>query len=153
MTPAERLRFTGWVETPGLLETPCWIWSGKCYWDGYGRLSRKGKSLRAHRVAYETWVGPIPQGRLVRHKCDTRKCINPSHLETGTFSENMEDRRVRGGTSNGESHYAATTDWTTVREIRRKYTGKRGEQTELAKEYGVSVAVIYKIVNHKGWIE
>jgi hypothetical protein len=65
----------------------------------------------------------------------------------------MEDRRVRGGTSKGEDHYAATIDWNTVREIRGKYTGKRGEQTELAKEYGVSAAVIWTIVNYKRWIE
>lgn len=43
----------------------------------------------AHRVAYELWVGPIPEGMELDHRCKVRACINPAHLEPVTHAENM----------------------------------------------------------------
>lgn len=49
----------------------------------------------AHRVAYETWVGPIPDGLTIDHLCRNRLCIEPTHLEPVTNRENIQ----RGGNS------------------------------------------------------
>lgn len=72
----------------------CWIWTGTCGRNGYGQIARGGthggKAL-AHRVAYELFVGPIPDGMHVMHKCDTVCCVNPDHLKLGTRSDNMQD--------------------------------------------------------------
>lgn len=48
--------------------------------------------MGAHRVAYEEWIGPIPDGYQIDHLCRNRGCINPFHLEAVTGYEN----RMRG---------------------------------------------------------
>ena len=61
---------------------------------GYGTLSIGGKNHYVHRLAYTLFVGPIPDGMDVDHKCHNgdescngdvpclhRRCTNPAHLE------------------------------------------------------------------------
>lgn len=90
----------GWDVT----EHGCWEWRGSLNRaGGYGilTLTRQGiRSAGVHRLMYERYVAPIPEGLLVRHKCDNPPCCNPDHLETGTHQDNMDDmaRRGRRGT-------------------------------------------------------
>ena len=73
-------------------EGGCWIWMGTTTgWSGYGQVSERGRMLLAHRVAYESLVGPIPAGLEVDHLCRVRLCVNPAHLQPVTKAEN--DRR------------------------------------------------------------
>jgi hypothetical protein len=74
----------------------CLIWTGVINNAGYGRISIKKKIYSVHRIAYETWVGPIPEGMFVCHTCDNRKCCKPTHLWLGTSSENMKDCHRKG---------------------------------------------------------
>lgn len=72
------------------LEDECWIWeAGK--FRGYGCFysSIAKKQQRAHRVAYEMFVGPIPEGLHLDHLCRNRGCVNPAHLEPVTNRENV----------------------------------------------------------------
>ena len=52
--------------------------------------------FKAHRVSYEMANGPIPDGLIIRHKCDNPNCVNPKHLESGTQKDNMLDASFRG---------------------------------------------------------
>ena len=71
----------------------CWTWHGSTNGVGYGRFTPKSPTLvYSHRYAYETMVGPIPQGLELDHLCRNRACVNPSHLEPVTHRENT----VRG---------------------------------------------------------
>ena len=70
------------VET---LSTGCWEWTGHVNNAGYGRV----KNDYAHRLAYEMFVGPIPDGADLDHLCRRRSCVNPAHLEPVTRSENV----------------------------------------------------------------
>lgn len=55
---------------------------------GYGFLKHGGATDYAHRVAYRLFVGPIPDGLTIDHRCFNTRCVNPAHLEAVTQSEN-----------------------------------------------------------------
>jgi hypothetical protein len=76
--------------------TACWHWRGVTNQFGYGRFSYRGKTQVAHRLSYEAFVGPIPGGMSVLHKCDNPSCINPEHLWLGTYSDNRRDCLSKG---------------------------------------------------------
>lgn len=65
----------------------CWPWLASTSW-GYGEFSLGGKLRKAHRVAYEDQVGPIPAGLTIDHLCRNESCVNPRHLEPVTMREN-----------------------------------------------------------------
>lgn len=66
----------------------CLVWTGRINRNGYGRIYHDGDERMAHRVTYEAVIGPIPEGMLLDHRCRTRCCVNPAHLEPVTHSEN-----------------------------------------------------------------
>lgn len=74
----------------------CWLWTAAVGGGGYGYLWAHGRVARAHRVAYELHVGPIPEGLDLDHLCRNRLCVNPEHLEPVTRSENLR-RGLHGG--------------------------------------------------------
>ena len=125
----------------------CWLWTGSKCKDGYGRFNIDGKALLVHRVAYELWVGEIPDDFVVRHKC-RNKCVNPDHLETGTQQDNLADR-VRDGTlAKGERMGSAKLTEEQVRDIRNR-VGQTHQA--LANEFGVSRRMINHIITRKNW--
>jgi hypothetical protein len=65
---------------------------------GYGAFMVGGRNVRVHRWAYETLVGPIPDGLVIDHLCRVRNCVNPDHLEPVTHRENI--RRGEAGAWN-----------------------------------------------------
>jgi len=86
-------RFTRKIDSAG----PCWIFTG-CKSRGYGRIGYRGRNHAAHRVAYELFVGPIPDGMSIDHLCRNHSCVRPDHLEPVTHQENV--RRGEAGKYN-----------------------------------------------------
>lgn len=71
----------------------CWLWTGTIQSKGYGTLARtvgpmQTKRIYAHRLSYEMHVGPIPDGLVIDHICNTPRCVNPTHLQAITPGEN-----------------------------------------------------------------
>lgn len=85
----------------------CWLWIGCATPHGYGRIGTGGHTTEyAHRLAYLTLIGPIPDGLELDHKCSVRCCANPAHLEPVTHAEN--NRRSTAGAVNGARQRAVT---------------------------------------------
>lgn len=83
--------------TPG----GCWEWSGAHNSEGYGQLKVRQDDgsvhvVKLHRLIYEVFIGPIPEGQLVCHRCDNPGCFNPDHLFTGTPRDNILDMIRKG---------------------------------------------------------
>ena len=75
-------------------DNSCWPWQAFRNEDGYGTFTRHhARPMKAHRLAYEIAVGPIPDGLQIDHLCRNKACINPAHLEPVTQVENMRRRR------------------------------------------------------------
>lgn len=158
-----------WIETPGRLDTPCWLWAHE-HWlttaDTYGYLCVNGKQVGAHRFAYETVNGPL--GELCAlHRCDVRQCVRPSHLLPGTKHDNILDASAKGRLLTGETwqkshggtlpraaswraahaHQVKLSDGQ-VRAIReRRKAGETGRA--LATEFGISESMVSSILSGK----
>jgi HNH endonuclease len=73
--------------------TGCHIWHGPLK-RGYGRLQYLGRSWRAHRLALSLKHGPIPDGMILCHRCNVKRCVNPDHLALGTRADNNADTKA-----------------------------------------------------------
>ena len=69
----------------------CWLWKACIDRDGYGEVRATIGGCRfakAHRLSFAVLVGPVPFGMVLDHKCRTRSCVNPDHLEAVTSRTN-----------------------------------------------------------------
>jgi hypothetical protein len=106
---------------------------------GYPRKKVNNKTLKISRIVYSEYYlnnGKIPDGLVVRHKCDNKQCINPLHLELGTQKDNIDDmfKRGRANKAIGVNHgHSKITDEQTIEIF---YSTKKNK--EIAIEYGIS---------------
>jgi hypothetical protein len=138
----------------------CWTWTGAkdpdgygIFWDGTYRANGRGHYVRVTRWTYEQFVGPLG-GKHICHRCDNPSCVNPAHLFLGTNAENQADRerKGRGGQwmTRGERHVNHKLTESDVRSI-RNFLLDGIPQADIARQYGVSSAAIYKIATRKMW--
>ena len=85
-------------------DSQCWSWKSPLV-QGRAKIKYRYKSLFAYRVAYEYFVGAIPDGLTLDHLCENKGCVNPFHLEPVTQGENVsrhfENRRYERGVGVG----------------------------------------------------
>jgi hypothetical protein len=105
----------------------CWIWTGSLVGGGYGMYSiSQNEHQIAHRFAWESVNGPIPEGLELDHTCHSRdaacvggeaclhrRCVRPAHLEPVTPAENnrrtMPYRVVKTNCRNGHEFIPQNT--------------------------------------------
>lgn len=125
----------------------CWLWTGSKVRNGYGQCGFRGKTSRAHRVAWTLFVGPIPDGMFVCHRCDVRHCVNPEHLFLGTAADNTCDmiRKNRHSFGLRLSRIKLTPEQ--VAEIQARHGAGDISMRSLGRDYGVSHKTIALAVN------
>jgi hypothetical protein len=78
-------------------ESGCIEWQGTVVkTSGYGEIVVDGRKIPAHRAAWMAHRGEIPDGLVIMHACDNRRCINPEHLSLGTRRDNSIDMARKG---------------------------------------------------------
>ena len=138
--PTEK-RFIRYVEkTDG-----CWLWKGSINAVGYGVFGYPGQgvSCSAHRASYELFVGDIPSGMLVCHKCDNPICVRPDHLFVGTQRDNMRDMIAK------KRCVPRKLSESQVAQIR----ADNRRQWQIAKDFGISPAHVSNIKAGKALAE
>lgn len=139
---AEALRFHGWSIT----DSGCWEWNGHRDPDGYGSVTRGRRPYRAHRLAYETFVGAIPEGHVICHRCDNPPCMNPDHLFIGTPRDNTLDASQKDRMARDERHGQCKLASRDVLRLRMMYATRKYTQRELAMLFGISQAQVNNIL-------
>ncbi|KKK48266.1 hypothetical protein LCGC14_3146880, partial [marine sediment metagenome] len=146
----------------------CWIWKRGCFANGYGQCVYQGKHWKAHRLAWVLSFGIIPDGGLVLHSCDNKRCVNPNHLFVGSQKDNIQDALMKGrmatGGRNGaytkpesrvrnlgEGNGSAKLSWVQIHMIRKQYASGGVSQEVLGKEFGVSQTTVGEIIRRENW--
>lgn len=144
----------------------CWIWDAGGDRKGYGKFYvGRGINRQAHRWAWESINGPIPDGMLVRHTCDNPPCVNPAHLEVGTQLDNMRDAVERGRIRRGDDHPTRRDPSLVTRgEQRTQAKLTEAQVTEIralaaegiarrkiARMFDIAEVTVRKIVNRETW--
>lgn len=125
----------------------CWEWSAGKNAQGYGKIRINGCPEGAHRVAWSLVNGPIPEGKIVMHKCDNPSCCNIAHLEIGTYGDNVRDMVKKGR----HVHVKKIVTEEQVREMRKRYAQGGIFLRELAAENNMSIVGIHSIIRRKTW--
>jgi hypothetical protein len=130
----------------------CWLWTGGVGKKGYGLIGRGGKKdgfVYVHRLSYEINVGPIPDGKMILHTCDVRRCVRPNHLVPGTNLQNVQDMMSKGRHCHGEDRPEAKLTEADVVLVR--LSAGEVKQEEMADDLGVSQGTISDIVCGRTW--
>jgi hypothetical protein len=129
-------------------ETKCWeVVSHKPDSKGYVCVYRNGKTIKAHRYSYKLFKGDIPEGMVILHKCDNRRCINPDHLDYGTIADNTYDMVSKKRHGYGETAGMSILTEKEVYEIRVSKLPLK----MLSEQYDVTYEAIASIKAGRTW--
>lgn len=136
----------------------CWLWTGCVNKKGYGKIGNSGKTDKAHRVAWELYVGGIDGELCVLHKCDVPSCCNPKHLFLGTVLDNNRDMASKGRHWSA-ANPASADKWRGERnglakltaEMVRAIRADRRTQKQIAADFGVVFSTVGAIKRGALW--
>lgn len=148
ITQSVRERFEKFVIRGELGE--CWGWSRSKQPSGYGQISDGKIQMLAHRVSYELFIGPIPDGMFVCHHCDNKECTNPAHLFVGTQKDNCNDRDAKNRVQHGERHTDAKLTQDDVDNIRH-LVGMGVPKEIIAKKYDIDQRHVTRLIKGQRW--
>jgi hypothetical protein len=127
----------------------CWLWMGALQDNGYGSSCLNGRQQNAHRVVYRVLRGEIPGGLVLDHKCRTRCCVNPDHLEPVTAR--MNSQRGLGGARNAAKTHCPKGHEYTPENTRVQRRGDVEMRSCRACERDSARKTYRKAANSPGW--
>lgn len=146
LTPSELVRFNSFLDKNDAVYPQCWVWTGAKN-RGYGifqATTLQPRTRRANRLAYQLWVGPIPKGLQVQHKCDNPACCNPQHLFLGTAAQNSRQMVGLGRAATGIKHGMAKLTAQQVSDI-RVFCTQGLQYRAIAARFGISESHVRNI--------
>ena len=120
----------------------------------YPQIRIDGQTIRVTRYVFERVSGiPLAEGELIRHACDTPRCVNPWHFEIGDHAANMTDMVERQRSASGERNGSARLTAADVRDIRQRAADglRYGDVSAIARGYGVTPKAISLILINEVW--
>jgi HNH endonuclease len=126
----------------GVPET-CWEWQASTHRQGYGYVRVASKSVLTHRQMFYEVTDTWP--KVVMHKCDNVRCINPEHLAAGSQKENVYDAIAK------RRHFTGKLSQTLANQVRCDYTLGGTSHSKLAAKYSVAKSTIGNIIRGKTW--
>lgn len=128
----------------------CLIWLGWCKPAGYGAFRRGRTNYYLHRYSWELANGvPVPDGLLVLHSCDNRRCWNSHHLRVGTHKDNTADMCSRARNRNGResvTHCPQGHEYDDVNTMRR---GRKRDCYQCARDRATRYRLAKREVSRK----
>ncbi len=108
----------------------CWLWTGALTPKGYAQIRMAKRIERGHRVVYSFYRGQLPDDVPLDHRCRTRCCVNPDHLEPVTFAENT----YRGDGPAGKNRRKLVCDYGHSLEDAHVRQGRKGKMRRDCRE-------------------
>lgn len=127
-----------------LQENGCRVATNSATGCGNVAVKRGGKAIGIHRLAYEFYIGKIPEGKRVVTTCKNKRCINPDHLFI-TDRSSIAKHTFDTGRKHPRGYVKLTEE--NVKEI--KMSNK--PMLQLAKQFNVSDGTIRKIKRGETW--
>ena len=129
----------------------CWEWQKGLTSHGYGKIKINKKNTSTHRISYQQFIGKIPKGKHILHKCDNPPCCNPKHLSSGTSEDNVKDKVMKDRQAKGEKNGGAKLTKKQVIEIIKLYKTGNYTQIKLARLFKIANTTTCEILNNKTW--
>ena len=128
----------------------CWLWLGFKDAAGYGTFSRRNKTHRAHRIAWELTYGSIPDGLVICHRCDCPSCVKVDHLFLGTNADNNRDKVTKNRHVKGSK--VGTSKLTSCQVAKIRQLNKQGMlPSKIAPLFGISHTNVCRILKKESW--
>lgn len=141
MTPRDIQRFWSFV----IRQKGCWPWMGGINSTGRGIFWLNNETPKAHRISWIVHHGPIPKGKLVLHRCDNGRCVNPEHLFLGTHRDNTQDMIKKGRFVGNRK-----LKWWQIERIINQYSFRKVTYDHIARRLGFHSDTIGRIIRqHK----
>lgn len=127
--------------------TGCWLWMCATSSCGYGSIGYEKRRWVAHRLSWEGVNGPIAEGLLLCHKCDTPACVNPDHMFVGTMADNMRDMVKKRRFAVAKRGNGSKLTELQAEKIKHDLRS----QSAIASEYGIHQSMVSLIKSGRCW--
>lgn len=117
----------------------------------YFIVDLRGKTKTVHRLVMAAFKGRRPAGLQTAHLDGNPKNNKASNLAWVTCRENISHKNIHGTALIGEKSQNAKLTTAQVFEIKKLLKAGTQQQIEIAKAYGVSTSLIYRIRAGKAW--